>query len=532
MFQNSKTVPCLSNNILSSTKPRGSKASYWAFATWLIGIVVIASDASAMAEGAPQKVKPTLVVITPGFQAAGREMPHDWVDPLAEKVEGQLTKYGSQTQTLIIDWNTHLPNGAPADYVAGRVRDFLDQQSEDWDVLFIGHSRGGILNNKAIAQLGSPRNLGYLEEIMLDPTAAHFAGDQYPKTIPSRVNHAINYDDNHRLAGDISDGGHPIENADNRNIGLGHHTDVGAHTSIEKFWTDNRAEQDIGEFLAKKDNRQDETLQPSPAPSAKSRQTVRAPVASNDRWLDESERTVGGIIRGGRKAMDDARQQAARAGADISREGGEFREHVSDAIADPLRAARSGGKRISAGASHARDMAGSGLESAGRAVSSGWKSSGIIVSSGAKSAGHAVSTRVKNAGGVISSGAKSAGGYVSTGAKSAGGVISSGAKNAGGVISSGAKSSGGYISTGAKSAGGIVSSGAKNTGGYISSGAKSAGGYASSGAKSAGGVVSSGAKNAGGYISSGAKSAGGAISSSAKNAGGAISRGFKSLTGR
>ena len=361
-----------------------------------------------------------------------------------------------------------MPNAKPAGSVAGQVRDFLDHQSEEWDVLFIGHSRGAVLNNKAISELGSPRNLGYLEEIMLDPTAAHFAGEQYPKEIPGRVNYAINYDDNHRLAGDISKGGKPIENAENRNVGseMGHNTDVGAHTSIHKFWTEKRAEQDIQEFLSKKEKRE-ERLEANPIPSPKSRERVNAPVANKDRWVDEGGRAVGDVIRTGRKALGDSARQGNRLEKDISREGGEFRDHLHDVFANPSSAAVAGRDHVVAGTLHARDMAVSGSKSAGRVVSSG----------------------SKNSGGAISSEAKSAGGYLSTGAKSAGGMVSSGAKNAGGSISSGAKSAGGYLSSGTKSAGGVFSAGAKNAGGSISSGAKSAGGYISSGTKSAGGVV-------------------------------------------
>ena len=532
MFQNAKGLSWFASNKLNknetpmqteikTSERRRLKVTRWGLAAWFGGLAVLAGSAGAMADGTPQKVKPTLVVITPGFQPNGRAMPHDWVDPLADKVEGQLTQYGSKTHTLVIGWNSLLPNAKPADHVAGRVRDFLGQQNEEWDVLFIGHSRGAILNNKAIAELGNPRNLGYLEEIMLDPTAAHFAGDQYPKEVPTRVNHAINYDDNHRLAGDVSKGGKPIENAENRNIGLGHNSDAGAHTSIHSFWTENRAEQDIGEFLSKKENRQKESLVASSNPSPKSRERVNAPVASKDRWLDESGRAIGDVISTGRKAADDSARQGNRVVNDLSREAGGLGGHFNNAIANPGRAAVAGRDRILAGALHARDMAASGKKSAGKVISTGSKNAGSAISSGAKSAGGVISTGAKTAGGIVSTGAKNAGGAISSGAKSAGGYLSTGAKSAGGVVSSGAKNAGRSISLGAKSAGGVISTGAKSTGRVVSTSAKNAGRSISSGAKSTGGVVSNGAK-----------SVGGVVSSSAKNTGGAISRKFKSVFGR
>ena len=516
MFQKSNALSWFASNKLSQNeftmqtdirtpKQRRSKALLGRLATWVTGLAVMASGVAVMADVGPQKVKPTLVVITPGFQAGGREMPQDWIDPLADKVEGQLTKYGSQTETLKVGWNTHAPNGDPADHIANSVRDFLEKQNEEWDVLFIGHSRGAVLNNKALSKLGSPRNLGYLEQIMLDPTAAHFAGDQYPKEVPPRVNHAINYDDNHRLAGGLTKGGEPIKNADNVNIGLGHNTDVGAHTSIQKFWTENRAEQDIGEFLSKKDNRPKESLQANTTPAPKSRKTLSAPVDRKNQWVDESGRAVGDVIRTGRIGVDDLTRQKSRLEKDLVREADGLNDHFRDAVANPGNAAVAGRDRVLAGALHARDMAASGRKSIGNAISSGRKSAETVISSGAMAAGSAISTNAKNAGGVISREAKSAGGYLSNGGKSAGGMVSSGAKTTGGAISREAKSAGGYVSNRGKSVGGMVSSGAKTTGGVISSEAKSAGGYVSSGAKSTGAAVSSGAKKAGGKISSGFK---------------------------
>ena len=97
-----------------------------------------------------------------------------------------------------------------AQELATQIKHFLINSSAPrWDVLFIGHSRGGVFNNELARLLGEATTtnlqlkdkLHHVETIELDPTAARNYGDWNltPELVPSIVNRARNYDDGHTL---------------------------------------------------------------------------------------------------------------------------------------------------------------------------------------------------------------------------------------------------------------------------------------------------------------------------------------------
>ncbi len=92
-----------------------------------------------------------------------------------------------------------------AQQLADSIQNFLNQNSNDqqWNLLFIGHSRGGFFDNQVIKDLqtvvdnGQCARPNYVETIMLDPTGVNSFGDflSDPSSTPPLVNWSINYDD-------------------------------------------------------------------------------------------------------------------------------------------------------------------------------------------------------------------------------------------------------------------------------------------------------------------------------------------------
>jgi hypothetical protein len=156
------------------------------------------------------RLRPTLLIVTHGYQptrVTGLAMWRGY----AEAVYSRLQHAGSPTVTWMVDWNSWLSGERPSSQLAAMIRVFLNSQSEPWDLVLLGHSRGAILENETLNQLGSVANLGYVEEILLDPTASPLMHDSYPDAINPNF-HAKIYDDGYQLLPSTIDG-RPVSGA-------------------------------------------------------------------------------------------------------------------------------------------------------------------------------------------------------------------------------------------------------------------------------------------------------------------------------
>ena len=151
-------------------------------------------------------LRPTLIVVIHCFQPA-RGVP-DWAKEIAEQVSDQLLKAGAKSAAYYVDWDGLLGNEEPTTDIAKRIADFLAEQSEKWDLLLIGHSRGGLFANKVLDKLNEHSErfadkLGYAEQILLDPTGATLIGDYYPTATAGLANRTIDYYDDHTLFNEL-----------------------------------------------------------------------------------------------------------------------------------------------------------------------------------------------------------------------------------------------------------------------------------------------------------------------------------------
>ena len=66
------------------------------------------------------------------------------------------------------------------------VKDFLNTRIDKWDVVIIGHSRGGIFANDLSAKLVGYGKIANLHTVLLDPTATSVLADFYPMRLPTQ----------------------------------------------------------------------------------------------------------------------------------------------------------------------------------------------------------------------------------------------------------------------------------------------------------------------------------------------------------
>src|SRR5207245_757652 len=107
-------------------------------------------------------------------------------------------------------------------FVADRIREVVHDRTmsdEPWDIIFLGHSRGAVLNDQVIRRLGLDDRVDYIDEIMLDPTSSHLTGDLYPTSVPYAAQHEVMYDDGHSLNPPAADAVEAICKAAGEQIG-------------------------------------------------------------------------------------------------------------------------------------------------------------------------------------------------------------------------------------------------------------------------------------------------------------------------
>lgn len=155
--------------------------------------------------GIPQR-SPTLFISIGGanfYTDPDGNRIHEWQE--GNYIGKVITLFMSQAQAefhyMMVDWNSLRPNGEQSRRLAKIVRYFLDSRIQPWDIVIIGHSRGGIFAHDLSEDLSynQHRNQRKLYTLLIDPTAALLLGDHFPNGKPSGVTLAKNYYDNRPL---------------------------------------------------------------------------------------------------------------------------------------------------------------------------------------------------------------------------------------------------------------------------------------------------------------------------------------------
>jgi hypothetical protein len=151
--------------------------------------------------------RPTLLVTIPGTTTSRWWGPYGdtWEAKAIAKLHNELTRYGCEVYSMMIDWDTETSNTSQVKQVANFIKNnFLATKINDWDVVIIGHSRGGIFAHELSKYLKDEfvcrriqcgGRVYHLMSILLDPTAATGWGDFFPSVIPVGVNKGMQYDD-------------------------------------------------------------------------------------------------------------------------------------------------------------------------------------------------------------------------------------------------------------------------------------------------------------------------------------------------
>jgi len=179
-------------------------------------------------------VRPTLFITIPGFKfdLASLSAPDSnlyyWQTLINDEVSDLAVSSNprhSQHKHIMIGWDSYKMMKRQVEDAADKINEFLDARAYPWDVVIIGHSRGGIFSHELSEQIVSHGNISNLHTILLDPTATIGVlggmNDQYPlgKKNKSNGTHygSLYYDDvPFAVAADISTvGDQPINGYDN-----------------------------------------------------------------------------------------------------------------------------------------------------------------------------------------------------------------------------------------------------------------------------------------------------------------------------
>ncbi|RYZ96350.1 MAG: hypothetical protein EOO68_16975, partial [Moraxellaceae bacterium] len=144
-----------------------------------------------LADAQAPKYRPTLFVSIKGFSLnSGVE---DWqteiLDPKLIMLADKL-----HYKHFALDWDASRQILSQAIDMADYLSVFLANQDYAWNVVLIGHSRGGIFAHELSKLLAGNNKIKNLHAILLDPTTAPMFGDIYPTQKPSDVSGYLKYD--------------------------------------------------------------------------------------------------------------------------------------------------------------------------------------------------------------------------------------------------------------------------------------------------------------------------------------------------
>jgi hypothetical protein len=494
---------------------------------WLM--IVGATVAVAGQTGA----KPTLVVIIPGWCSGdGRAIEPSGLNDIADTLQRRLSDNGSTNKAIMYKWASQNPNGPAVRDLAKRIRAEADAMGGDVNLVVVGHSRGGIVANDVLAEVAADKRFGYVEGVLLDPTAARPLGDRYPTRVPKGVDKLYNYTDGKAFPMDTVQGetesDKPIEGAKQVTV------DDTDHTAIVDRYESDYSGRDFESY------REENHLTWSSKPAPQSRETAQSPKTDQERYTAPFVKAGYDAYRWGNDVWSGDVSFDPKAGLEKTKGGV---KHFGDTL-------EHGGKRIldqaGKGLNHSKDVAKSLARDPLTTTRNGIRYTGNQAAKWANSTGRKTGKladhwRVegskwgKGVGDRASKWAERSTQKTNHWLKNSGDKLSYWAKNrklptiADAGLSTLAKKTGNAASVLAKSAGGKVSKEVKNAGGVVSKQSKYIGGKTSQAAKDASGKVSKTTKDIGGKMSQGTKKVTDKASKTAKNAGGKVSKEGKSL---
>jgi hypothetical protein len=166
------------------------------------GVFNISSGGTSSVTRHPSKVsittcnqysgRPTLVISIVGWagqapgQASGIAV---WQDNLADKIAAIRSdqcnpnvsaKLGGQIKYMSVDWHSANSNKRQVKALATFIRSWLSIKRNSWDIVLVGHSRGGIFAHDLSEKLKGVNKINSLHTVLLDPTGSSSVSDAYP----------------------------------------------------------------------------------------------------------------------------------------------------------------------------------------------------------------------------------------------------------------------------------------------------------------------------------------------------------------
>lgn len=152
------------------------------------------------------KYRPTLFVSISGFQTSLEGLTIDplgqygpigfsidgkqwagWQDVFNGKLQEEfIDNQNYQYKHMFVRWDNQKSARKQGAALANKIKRFLDNRRYKWDVVLVGHSRGGIMVNRISKYLVGHSKIDNLHSYLLDPTAPELFGDQYPTSLPSK----------------------------------------------------------------------------------------------------------------------------------------------------------------------------------------------------------------------------------------------------------------------------------------------------------------------------------------------------------
>lgn len=155
-------------------------------------------------EGVVYNKRPTLYISIGGYRGLENNSSLDdgyGINNWQTEMESILatTLDDSQYKHFMVDWDSAKSNRLQVEDLGHVVNSFLNSRTYAWDVVIVGHSRGGVFGHDLTRQIVGNRKINNLHTFLLDPTAATFMSDIYPsyKHTDSPTNHyaSLYYDD-------------------------------------------------------------------------------------------------------------------------------------------------------------------------------------------------------------------------------------------------------------------------------------------------------------------------------------------------
>ena len=121
--------------------------------------------------------RPTLFITLSGLQWDGNGWA-EWQDDIESELQ-KITTY--QYNHFLVHWDTEFSMREQVSDLSSNIKEFLSSRTYDWDVVVIGHSRGGVFAHELSKHLVGNSKIKNLHTFLIDPTAATLLGDYYPR---------------------------------------------------------------------------------------------------------------------------------------------------------------------------------------------------------------------------------------------------------------------------------------------------------------------------------------------------------------